>query len=159
MPYIIDGNNLIGCSPDIGIEDSGGREKIVLLVEKFQKRKNNNVLLVFDGEPKEGGYETKRGNKFKVIYPRYGKTADEVIKGILDEYNNYKDVILISSDRELKTYAKKKGAKTINSIEFYFELKRSYKIYNKTENNTKQINVEVSSNEVDHWMKIFSNPE
>jgi predicted RNA-binding protein with PIN domain len=159
MPYIIDGNNVIGSSPDIGVDDSQGREKLILLVEKFQSRKNNNVILVFDGEPKDAAYENKISNKFKVIYPRYGMSADTVIKNILDEYNNFKDVILISSDRELKTFSKKKGVKTINSIEFYYELKRTYKIHNKVEKNKKQIDVEVSSNEVDHWMKVFSSQE
>jgi len=156
MPYIIDGNNLIGSSPDIKIEDIDGREKIIALAEKFQGRKKNNVLLVFDGEPKNAAYENAINNKFKVIYPRFGMSADEVIKNILDEYNNFKDVILISSDRDLKTFAKKKGAKTINSIEFYYELKRSYKIANKVEKNNKKIDIEVSTNEVDHWMKVFS---
>ena len=159
MPYIIDGNNLIGTSPDITIEDSDGREKIILLAEKFQNRKKNNVILVFDGEPKDAAYENIVNYKFKVIYPRYGMSADEVIKNILNEYNNFKNVILISSDRELKTFAKKKGAKTINSIEFYYELKRTYKIANKVEKNKKKIDIEVSSNEIDHWMKVFSNPE
>jgi len=159
MPYIIDGNNLIGSSPDIGIDDLQGREKLMALVEKFQNRKKNNIILVFDGEPKDSAYETKVNNKLRILYPRYGDTADTVIKNILDDYNNFKDVVLISSDRELKTFAKKKGAKTINSIEFYFELKRVYKIHNKVEKNKKKIDVEVSRNEVDHWMKIFSSSE
>ena len=139
MPYIIDGNNLIGTSPDIAIEDIDGREKITVLVEKFQNRKNNNVILVFDGEPKNAAYENTINGKFKVLYPRYGMSADDVIKNMLEEYTNFKDVILISSDRELKTFAKKKGAKTINSIEFYYELKRTYKIANKVEKNRKKI--------------------
>ncbi len=159
MPYIIDGNNLIGSSPDIAIEDSDGREKIILLSEKFQNRKKNNVILVFDGEPKESAYENIVNNKFKILYPRFGMSADELIKNILKEYNDFKDVILISSDRELKTFAKKKGAKTINSIEFYYELKRTYKIANKVEKNTKKIDVEVSNNEIDHWMRVFSKSE
>jgi predicted RNA-binding protein with PIN domain len=159
MPYIIDGNNLIGSSPDIGIDDPQGREKLIVLVEKYQNRKKNNIILVFDGEPKDSAYETKVNNKLKVVYPRYGESADITIKNILDDYNNFKDVVLITSDRELKTFAKKKGAKTVNSIEFYYELKRVYKLHNKVEKNKKKIDIEVSSNEVDHWMKIFSNPE
>jgi len=85
MPYIIDGNNLIGSSPDIAIEDIDGREKITLLAEKFQNRKKNNVILVFDGEPKASAYENSVNNKFKILYPRFGMSADELIKKILEE--------------------------------------------------------------------------
>ena len=35
----------------------------------------------------------------------------------------------------------------------------NYKITNKVEKNKKQIDIEVSSNEVDHWMKVFSDSE
>ncbi len=39
MPYIIDGNNLIGSSPDISLEDNNSRTEIVAIVKKFQKKK------------------------------------------------------------------------------------------------------------------------
>ncbi|MCK5220283.1 MAG: NYN domain-containing protein, partial [Candidatus Aminicenantes bacterium] len=51
MPYIIDGNNLIGSSPDISLEDSNSRKEIVAIVKKFQKKKNSKIIVVFDGEP------------------------------------------------------------------------------------------------------------
>ena len=69
--------------------------------------------------------------------------------------NYFKDVTLVTSDRELKNFAKKKGAKTVNSIEFYFELKRFNRFSGKKEESQKRINTALSDTEVDQWMKIF----
>lgn len=156
MPYIIDGNNLIGSSPDISLEDKDSRQKIIYILKKYQEVKNNNIIVVFDGGPDMILNGKFLKNKFTIKYPKYGDSADDEIKKILNKYSNFKDVILVSSDRELKSFAKKKGARTINSIEFYFELKRVYHINGKKEKLKKRINVEISEKEVDSWMKIFS---
>ncbi len=155
MPYIIDGNNLIGSSPDISLDDKDSRKKIIYILKKYQEVKNNNIIVIFDGEPDIILNRENLKNKFTIIYPKYGDSADDEIKKIINNYNNFKDVILVSSDRELKTYAKKKGARIINSIEFYFEVKRVYHINGKKEKLKKRINIEISEKEVDSWMKIF----
>lgn len=157
MPYIIDGNNLIGSSPDLSLHDLEARKKILFIIRKFQENKKNNVIVVFDGKPDDVLHKKLVTNKFTIQYPQYGSSADEEIKKILNNYINFKDVILVSSDRELKSYAKKKGARTINSIEFYFELKRIYRISGKREAKQKRINTTLSKGEVDNWMKIFNN--
>lgn len=155
MPYIIDGNNLIGCSPDISLEESDAREKLLHIVRKYQEKRNNNIILFFDGEPQNGLYREEVNQKFSIRYPRFGGSADEEIKQLLDSYHDYRDVVLVSSDRELKTTAKKKGAKIVNSIEFYYRLKQAYRIGGRQEEKKKRINTQLSENEVDHWMKIF----
>lgn len=155
MPYIIDGNNLIGSSPDISMEDPESRSKLIYIVRKFHENKKNNITLVFDGVPANGVRKEDICSKFCVLYPPDGSTADEEIKRILNGYHYFKDVTLVTSDRDLKSYAKKKGAKTVNSIEFYFELKRISRHHGKKEEKQKRIEAELSDREVDHWMKIF----
>ncbi|MCK4762256.1 MAG: NYN domain-containing protein [Candidatus Aminicenantes bacterium] len=155
MPYIIDGNNLIGSSPDISLEDPNSRQKIVDIIRKFQENKKTSVIVVFDGEPDYYSHHQVLTNKLTIIYPRFGGTADDEIKKILNRYTYFRDVVLVSSDRELKDFAKNKGAKTINSTEFHFELKRSYRAQGKKENTDKRINTRLSKNEVDQWLKVF----
>ncbi len=55
----------------------------------------------------------------------------------------------------MKDIAKKKGAKVINSIEFYYELKRVYRATGRIEMKQKRIDTELSDGEVDQWLKIF----
>ncbi len=155
MPYIIDGNNLIGCSPDISLEDKDAREKLLHIVTKYQEKRKNNIIVVFDGEPENGLYREEVNEKFSIRYPRYGGSADEEIKELLGSYSDYRDVILVSSDRELKSVARKKGAKIVNSIEFYYKLKQAYRIDGRQEEKNKRIDTQLSENEVDQWMKIF----
>ncbi|MEN8153107.1 MAG: NYN domain-containing protein [Acidobacteriota bacterium] len=155
MPYIIDGNNLIGSSPDISLDDAESRKKIVGLVKKFQLKKNNKVVVVFDGEPDEFTGGNDSSDKLVIIYPKFGSSADDEIKKILNSYNYFRDVVLVTSDRELKDIARKKGARIVNSIEFYYELKRAYRASGKVEMKQKRINTKLSEGEIDQWMKIF----
>lgn len=155
MPYIIDGDNVIGSSPDISLEDPKARPKLIHIIKKFQENKKNNVIIVFDGEPENGVQREDICEKFCVRYSLAGHSADDEIKRVLDGFNYFKDVIVVTSDRELKTFAKKKGAKVINSIEFFFELKRVSHIHGKKEESKKRIDAELSDSEVEQWMKIF----
>ncbi|MCU0288127.1 MAG: NYN domain-containing protein [Acidobacteria bacterium] len=155
MPYIIDGNNLLCSAADIAPEDPEARAKLLSLVEKFQQDKNTNITLVFDGVPHHGVRRQEISAKFTVLYPHYGNSADDEIREILDNIRYFKDVILVTSDRELKAFAREKGAKTINSIEFYFELKRFTHIRGKKEAKQKRIDTKISAREIDQWMKIF----
>ena len=157
MPTVIDGNNLIGSSPDISLDDPDCRQKIVQMVRKYQELKNNKMVLVFDGEPDFYPPGKSEKMKFRVLFPRMGESADDVIKKILAEYNDFKDVVLISSDRELKSFAKLKGARTLNSIEFYFELKRVRRQIGSKEEHYKFMQSRLSDKEVDHWLKVFEN--
>ena len=155
MPYIIDGNNLIGCSPDISLEDSNSRSEILGIVKKFQKKKKSKIIVVFDGEPDTFSNKENPNEKIVVKYPPIGDSADDEIKRILEGYTYFRDVVLVTSDRELKDVAKKKGARVVNSIEFYYELKRVYRATGRIELKQKRIDTELSDGEVDQWMKIF----
>ena len=155
MPYIIDGDNVIGSSPDISLEDPKARPKLIYIIRKFQENKKNNVTIVFDGMPENGVQREEIGEKFCVLYPHPGSSADDEIKRILNGFNYFKDVIVVTSDRELRNFAKKKGAKIINSIEFYFQLKRISRIHGKKEETKKRIDTQLSDIEVEQWMKIF----
>lgn len=155
MPYIIDGNNLIGSDPDIPLNDLDGRKRIIESVRRFQERKNNKVVLVFDGKPDHGSRLQLISSRFTVIYPRLGESADMEIKKILEGYTYFKDVVLVSSDRELKTFARDKGARTVNAIDFLFELKKSFRAADKEDDKKERINQKLSDSEVDQWLKIF----
>ena len=61
----------------------------------------------------------------------------------------------MTTDRELKTFAKEKGVRTVNSIEFYFTLKKAFVSQGKKEETLKRVNTRVSQNEVEQWLKIF----
>lgn len=156
MPYIIDGNNLIGSFSDIDIEDPEARRKLIEILRKFQENKKSNIIIVFDGQPDAYSHKQPLSERLTVVYPKYGNSADDEIKKILNSYTYFKDVVLVSSDRELKSFARKKGAKVVNSTEFHYELKRSYRAQGRKEDVIKRIHTSLSNSEVDKWMNIFN---
>ncbi len=156
MPYIIDGNNLIGCAPDFSLGDPEARGKMVSIIRKFQESKNTKVTVVFDGEPQGGERRQPINAKLIVVYPRYGLSADDEIKHILEGYQHVKETVLVTADRELKDFARGLGVRTVNSIEFYFTLKKAFASQGRKEETLKRVNARVSQNEVEQWLKIFS---
>jgi len=156
MPYVIDGNNLIGCAPDFSLGDPEARGKMVDIIRKFQESKNTKITVVFDGEPQGSERHNPINSKLTVVYPRYGLSADDEIKRILENYQHVRETILVTTDRELKSFAKDKGVRTVNSIEFYFVLKKAFASQGKKEETMKRVNTRVSKNEVEQWLKIFS---
>lgn len=129
---------------------------MVSFIRKFQESRNTKITVVFDGEPQGSELKNPINAKLIVVYPRYGLTADDEIKRILDGFQQLKEVILVTTDRELKKYAREKGARTINSIEFYFTLKKAFLSQGKKEETLKRVNTRVSQNEVEQWLKIFN---
>ncbi len=156
MPYIIDGNNLIGCAPDFSLADPEARSKMVSIIKKFQESKNTKVTVVFDGAPQGSELRNPINSKLTVVYPRYGLSADDEIKRILENYRQVKETILVTADRELKTFAKDMGIRTLNSIEFFYTLKKTSVSHGKKEETLKRVNTRVSQNEVEQWLKIFN---
>ncbi len=111
--------------------------------------------MVFDGNPDPDlSNEKYRGKKFSVIFPFFEQDADEVIKKIISQQTDMRRFYVVSSDREIKNYAKRKGARPLTCEEFERELKVALK--ENKESRTEEKNVPPpTSFEVDQWLKIF----
>jgi hypothetical protein len=62
---------------------------------------------------------------------------------------------VVSSDREIKDYARKEGAKPLTCVEFNKELKSVLKKHKKQRELEKNVDFP-SPLEVDHWIDIFT---
>ena len=83
----------------------------------YQRKKGHRITVVFDGW-KGGSAEEERdrhGN-IEIIYSRQGEKADEVIKRIIDQ--TAEETIVVSSDREIASYATRQGKTALSSLEF-----------------------------------------
>lgn len=119
MLILIDGYNLIYALNYEG--SSYCKEDLIKEICLYQKRKNHNIIIVFDGGI-HGGFldrEEKIGN-LKVIYTSKVKTADDKIKELSDKYRN--GCVVITSDREIKNYVRKNGSATMDSYDFIKKL-------------------------------------
>jgi predicted RNA-binding protein with PIN domain len=115
--YIIDGNNLIGNIRSLykiqGKDRNSSREKLTLIIERYFKNKKVKVYLHFDG------FENVKLSlsKGKIIYSDNVK-ADDKIRNQIEKIINRKNLILVSSDNELKNFAKVCRCQLINSGDF-----------------------------------------
>ncbi len=155
MPYLIDGNNLIGTSADLSLSDSTSREKLIKRLLVVQKRTRKRFILVFDGDPQNYPQEFEPvPGKFQVKFPRFGMSADELIEELIERSSNPSGYILVSSDRRLREFARRHRVKSIRSEEFMRMVKKILREERK-EKEWKKPDVKLSPQEVEIWMNIF----
>ncbi len=155
MPYLIDGNNLIGHIPHLKLDDPKSKYRLVAQLMIFQRITKRKVLLVFDGPPDlELLGDRYQGKKFVIIYPSDEKNADEVIKKQIGKQTDFRHFTVVSSDREIKAFAHMNKAKVIDCDHFYKELKALLKKF-RIEKSMEKTPRKLSPLEVNHWLEIF----
>lgn len=121
---IIDGYNLIG----IAHKDlQKKREELINMLINYRKIKGHDITVVFDG------WKSGSNNEFKtvtggitVIYSRLGIKADAVIKRMISESS--KELIVITSDREISSHAWSHGSIPIPSSLFISKIESLDKV-------------------------------
>ena len=116
MIIIIDGYNLLkGASEGREVSESERRSFIHKLAI-YGKRKRHKMVVVFDGGASNWPFKEKIGD-VTVIYSGGKQTADKVIKHYIDDHPS-KEILLVTTDRDLNMFACKKGKVSIDSNDF-----------------------------------------
>jgi predicted RNA-binding protein with PIN domain len=133
--YIIDGNNLIHKNRmlvQLQKKDRQlSREKLAYMLDNFFISKNVKVILFYDGFE---NLPIKTG-KTRIMYSG-NSTADSKMRKYIEESNNPRNIVAVSSDDEIKKLARACGSTTINSEEFSRTISKS----NKGDDEEKRIN-------------------
>ena len=116
--YIIDGNNLIGKIGSLQKlqkkDKKSSRDKLAFILESyFIGKPNNKVSLHYDGFPGQ----SIRVQNIRIIYSGK-KTADDEIKSQIEQEKNRRNIIVVSSDNNLKEFARVCGCDWISSEDF-----------------------------------------
>jgi predicted RNA-binding protein with PIN domain len=118
VPYLIDGNNLLGSwgGPSV---PGDGRAEVVRRVAAFCRERGARATIVFDGAPfrPELGGDQDLG-LVSLRFPSPGRDADSVIREILDAAARPRDLLLVSSDKALYSYARTRGASALRVQEW-----------------------------------------
>lgn len=156
MAFLIDGNNLAGQLFPHELRGRGSRHRLVSKLLAFQKTKKSRVYLVFDGPPDSELAEISRWRKkFFVLFPDPGKRADDVIKDVISRQTDYRQFFLVSSDRELRSFARAKGAKILTAKEFSSLLKKILHEHRAAAELEKKPRPNLSRFEVGLWLEAF----
>lgn len=149
MHYLIDGHNLIAYLPDIDLADPDDEVQLVYKLRSFATRTQRKLTVVFDGGLPGGVSKSLSTSQVKVKFASSGTlTADQIIMKMLG-----KNMILVSSDREIMQVALKKKIEVLTCPQF-IELLTPPKPFQPDDD--KEDNPSVSPEEVEHWLRIFS---
>ena len=119
MPWLIDGNNLLGLSRERGAKDRASRSRLVHALAGYARAQRTKVTLVFDGDPDAGiASSTLHLGGLTVLWAGAGSDADTRILGLLDRANDPAGYIVVTSDRSLGDRARHRRARVVRSHEF-----------------------------------------
>jgi predicted RNA-binding protein with PIN domain len=117
VPYLIDGNNLLGSwGGPRGGDDRRG--EVVRRVAEFCRLRGARATVVFDGHPLRDEMAQQQLGDILLRVPERGQDADTVIRELIDRASRPADLIVVSSDKELYSYAKTMGASAIRAHEW-----------------------------------------
>ncbi|MBN1473418.1 MAG: NYN domain-containing protein [Syntrophaceae bacterium] len=128
MFIIIDGYNLIRQSSKLRRYElyslQAGRQALVSRLSEYQQKKGHKITVVFDGwQGEEREEERDRYNNVDIIYSRYGEDADTVIKRLAAQ--SEEETVVVSSDREIASFAASMGNTVLSSVEFESVMNRA----------------------------------
>jgi predicted RNA-binding protein with PIN domain len=123
MAFLIDGNNLLGHLFPGGHRDPALRILLIRRLQAFQRQTRTRVILVFDGPPPDDA-PLPAGDKFTVVFPPEGESADTAIEDYISRPRDRRNLVVVTSDRALRTFARAAGAVSLPCDAFSRELKK-----------------------------------
>ena len=117
MPYLIDGNNLLGSWGGPAVPGDG-RVEVLRRVAEFCRRKGARAVLVFDGAPFRPDQDNQQLGAVSLRFPTAGVDADTVIREIVDGASRPAELVVVTSDRPLYSYARTRGARALRAHEW-----------------------------------------
>ncbi|MBP6869495.1 NYN domain-containing protein [Candidatus Babeliales bacterium] len=117
MIILIDAYNLFKTVLHAQFVQKAERVRFLNLFEKYATMRSHEIVLVFDGG--SDVHELLHNyDLIKIYYSGYNQSADDLIKKKLKIYQG-KDVLLVTSDRDIRQFAKQCSIESIGSQEFH----------------------------------------
>ena len=155
MAYLIDGNNLIGHMFPQNIRDVDSKYRLIGQLYMFHAVERSKVHLVFDGPPVPSLEQTDRSkDPVRIYFPDYGQKADDIIKKIILKVTDKRRYYVVSSDRDIKDFARRNGLRVLTSPQFFRDLKKIKREFHRI-NEEKKEDIPLSRLEVEHWRDLF----
>ncbi len=117
VPYIIDGNNLLGSWGGPAVPGDG-RAEVLRRVAAFCRDRGARVTLVFDGAPFRPELGGQTLGQVTVRFAAQGSDADTVIRDLVDRAARPGELTVVSSDKAVYSYARTRGAAALRAHEW-----------------------------------------
>jgi len=117
VPYLIDGNNLLGSWGGPAVPGDG-RVEVLRRVADFCRRRGARAVLVFDGAPFRPDLDAQQLGAVSLRFPPPGRDADSLVREIVDGSSRPAELIVVTSDKPLFSYARTRGARVLRAHEW-----------------------------------------
>ncbi len=118
MPYLVDGNNVMGQRVGWHRDKAGARRRLLTELAQFAREARVSVQVVFDGAPEEHFPDGSSFMGVRLFYAARGADADARIKQMVDASRERRTLIVVTSDRALADYVRRSGAQVMRAGEF-----------------------------------------
>jgi predicted RNA-binding protein with PIN domain len=117
MPYLIDGNNLLGSWGGPRGEDDR-RAEVVRRMAAFCRARRVRATVVFDGHPLRPEMAAQDLGPLTVRVPPPGADADTVIRELVERAARPAELVVVTSDKALYSYVRTRGAAVMRAHEW-----------------------------------------
>jgi predicted RNA-binding protein with PIN domain len=117
MIILVDGYNVLRGVLEGREASVQARNQFLAQLARYARGKKHTIIVVFDGGSSHMPERTEQ-HGISVVFSGYIDSADDLIKKKLTALHG-KDVLLVSSDRELNSWASKYDIPSIEAIDFY----------------------------------------
>jgi predicted RNA-binding protein with PIN domain len=152
MPYLIDGHNLIPKLPGFSLEQIDDEERLVAVLQVYQRMRRQSVEVFFDRSP-AGRARLQKAGSLVVRWVRDGKTADSAIIDRLRTLGKAaRNWTVVSSDRQVQSEAHALGAAYRTSEQFAGEIQQAQTA---AQQQSKENPPVMNPEDVAQWLEIF----
>jgi predicted RNA-binding protein with PIN domain len=148
LPYLVDGNNVMGASFYRGKNRNAVRRRFIGELAGFVKARHVKLAVVFDGVPDANFPEGVRFRGVEIRYARPGADADARIKELALAWNCLRDLVVVTSDKPLGSVLESRGAKIIKASAFR-------RMMEEASAGTIDKPLETTKIDVDDWLAYF----
>lgn len=149
MAILVDGHNLIGKIPDLGLDDPDDEEQLLIRLRAYRARTGKRLVVYFDPGVTYQSPARRSQAGISVRQAGTGQRADDLIIRDLRRHHNPRELTVVTSDRAIQNVAQQHRAQVIDASTFAGELSRP-----PNEENTLEASP-LPEEEVKEWLAIF----
>lgn len=153
MPYLIDGNNVLGGVDPRAPGDP--RAELVPRVAEFCRRQGARATLVFDGRPfREDLVGAQHLGSVTLRFAERHGNADSLIEALVERHDRPGELTVVTSDKALYERCRSLGARAMR-VRQWMELERKAPARGRRGASDDSAEKPERETDVDGWLKIF----
>lgn len=157
MPIVVDGNNLLHAAQSIGEPDLlVGRSMLCDTLGAWARRRRERVHVVFDGPAPPPPLARQIAHPdIQVSYSGAGVSADAVLNKIVESDSAPRRLVVVSSDREVASAARRRRARDVRSDAFWRGVLRDLTRAEPVETEPDEKRAGLDPDATDAWLSEF----